>query len=422
MRAGAGPAAGRNGRVLTPELDPAALDRIAAWLVDRGLRGADEGELLAGFCQRCQEAGLPLSRGLAIIDTLHPVYEGRAFRWRGDGIDEPAMIEFGRTTEGEAADAWRKSVFFHMLDTGLHDLAVDLREEGAGAFTNLRQYQTEGHAALFNQIHRFHATGVIGEMDCVYSSWCTRHPDGFRPDQQEALRRLVPSLALALKCVSLTRIAGTIVEVYLGRDAGRQVLSGRIQRGVADRISAVLWFSDLRGYTSISDRAEPEEILPLLNDYADAVISAIHEAGGSVLKLIGDGVLATFTAERPGEAATAALAAEADLRVRLDTLNARRAEQGRPVTEVYLGLHCGEVYYGNIGSEDRLDFTVIGPAVNEVSRIAALCRSVDRNALTSSDFYLATPEDGRARLVSVGRYALRGVGSPKDLYTPDFTG
>ena len=107
------------------------------------------------------------------------------------------------------------------------------------------------------------------------------------------------------------QVAGTLVEVYLGRDAGQRVLNGRIQRGVADRIEAVLWFSDLRGFTPITDTAAPDEIIPLLNDYAEAVISAIHEAGGDVLKLIGDGTLAIFRADDPAEACRAALAAEA---------------------------------------------------------------------------------------------------------------
>src|SRR5262249_26093364 len=153
----------------------------------------------------------------------------------------------------------------------------------------------------------FGATSVIGEMDCVYSSWATTGADGFHETNLDALRRLVPLLALAVKSVSLTRIARTLVEVYLGRDAGERVLSGKISRGVADRIKAVIWFSDLRGYTKITDTAPPEEIIPLLNDYAAAVIGAVRGAGGEVLKLIGDGVLAIFRADDPAEACRRAL-------------------------------------------------------------------------------------------------------------------
>jgi adenylate cyclase len=279
--------------------------------------------------------------------------------------------------------------------------------------------KAEGQTDYVALVHRFASDGIIGEMDCVYSSWTTRHQDGFGDADLAALRRLVPALALSIKCASLARIAGTLVEVYLGRDAGQRVLKGRISRGAADRISAVLWFSDLQGYTKITDTAPPDEIIPLLNDYADAVISTIHEAGGDVLKLIGDGTLAIFRADDPADACRCALRAEAGLRLRVRALNERRTAEGHPVTTVYLGLHIGDVFYGNIGSDDRLDFTVVGPAVNEVSRIAAMCRSVDRSVVLSSDFAAATPEAERANLVSVGRYALRGVGRAQELFTLD---
>jgi adenylate cyclase len=197
------------------------------------------------------------------------------------------------------------------------------------------------------------------------------------------------------------------------------VLEGGIARGIAERIDAVLWFSDLRGFTQITDSTAPEQIIPLLNDYAEAVISAIEDASGEVLKLIGDGVLAIFKADEPGRACRCALEAEASARQRIEALNRRRGEQGLAVTDAYLGLHIGEVFYGNIGSSDRLDFTVVGPAVNVASRIAAMCRSIERSVLFSSAFAAAALEEDRARLVSVGRYALRGVARAQELFTLD---
>jgi adenylate cyclase len=197
------------------------------------------------------------------------------------------------------------------------------------------------------------------------------------------------------------------------------VLQGRIQRGVADRIEAALWFSDLRGFTAITDSAPPGEIIPLLNDYAEAVIRSINEAGGDVLKLVGDGTLAIFRGDDLAEACRHALKAEAGLRQRVKALNERRRAEQRPTTTVYIGLHIGEVFYGNIGSDERLDFTVVGPAVNETSRIVSMCRSVDRSVLISSAFATALPSHKRRELVSVGRFALRGVGRAQDLYTFD---
>src|SRR5205085_4665516 len=152
------------------------------------------------------------------------------------------------------------------------------------------------------------AEGTIGEMDGVYSSWATRVPDGFSNDQIAALERIAPYLALAIKSVSLARMAGTLMRTYLGRDAGQRVLSGRIVRGATDRLDAVLWFSDLRGFTRITDTA-PEQVIPLLNDYADVIVSAIHGEGGDVLKLMGDGTLAIFAAEDRSHAGNAALSA-----------------------------------------------------------------------------------------------------------------
>jgi adenylate cyclase len=397
-------------------------DQIADWIVRRGLEGAEESDLLRQFCERCNAAGLPISRTLALIDTLHPVHEGRVFRWRDDGQAEP-MQDYGRSDQGEAAALWQRSPFYHLLQTGHEEMRRRIGFGEEPGFEAVQEMKDQGHTDYFAFVHRAAGGNAIGEMDSVYSGWSTRHPEGFSEANARALRRLVPVLGLAIKSAALARIAGTLVEVYLGRDAGRRVLEGRIQRGVADRIGAVLWYSDLRGYTAITDAAPPGEVIPLLNDYAEAVITAVHEAGGDVLKLIGDGALAIFEASDPALACRRALQAEAALRRRARELNARRCAEGRPTTTVYLGLHIGEVFYGNIGSDDRLDFTVVGPAVNEVNRIASMCRSVDRSVVMSSDFAAAAPQPERASLVSVGRYALRGVGKAQELFTldPDLT-
>jgi len=393
--------------------------RIAGWVVRRGLAGVAEEDLLREFCEKCRAAGLPLSRGLALIDTLHPVHEGRVFRWRDDESTDAPMVEYGPSDQGEGAVTWQSSPFFHLLQTGEEELRRRIGFGDAIDFPVIQEMKDAGHTDYLVFVHRFAGDNAIGEMDCVYSSWVTRHPEGFSDAGLAALRRLVPPLALAIKAAALARVADTLVRVYLGRDAGRRVLEGRIRRGVADRIEAALWFSDLRSYTAITDTAQPSEIIPLLNDYAEAVITAIHEAGGDVLKLIGDGTLAVFRADGPAEACRRALQAEQNLRTRMRELNERRQAEERPVTAAYVGLHIGEVFYGNIGSVDRLDFTVVGPAVNETSRIASMCRSVDRPLLVSSAFADALPAAERARLVSVGRFALRGVGRAQDLFTVD---
>jgi adenylate cyclase len=398
-------------------MDQAQFAALGRWVTNAGLVGKTETMLVAEFCRRLVEAGLPLARGIVIIDTLHPVHEGRAFRWRR-GESEASLVEYGRTNVGEAAANWQRSPFFHLLQGNgsalRRRLGADRDEPHFPVFDELRGEGMTDYLAL---VSRFAAGGIIGEMDCVYSQWVSDAPQGFSDDDLARLQELVPHVALAVKCGALRRIAETLVETYLGRDAGRRVLSGRIERGVADRIQAVLWFSDLRGYTGITDTTSPEQIIPLLNDYADAVVSAIHDAGGDVLKLMGDGTLAIFPADDRALACRAALGAAGAVRRGVAELNLRRAEAGLPTTHVYLGLHVGEVYYGNVGSADRLDFTVVGPAVNEVSRIAALCRSAEREVLLSAAFAAAAAAAERSRIVSVGRYALRGVRRPQELFT-----
>ena len=395
-------------------------DILLDWIVRRGLDGLDEGQLLREFCEKCREAGLMLSRALSFIDTLHPVHEGRIYRWRDDSVEEEAATDYARTDQGgPAAESWQRSPFFHLLQTGEEELRRRIGLGEAPDFPVIQEMKDAGHTDYIVFIHRFAGDTKIGDMDGVYSAWSTRHSEGFSEANIVALRRLVPALALAIKSAALARIADTLVRVYLGRDAGRRVLEGSIQRGVADRVEAALWFSDLRSYTAITDTAKPSEIIPLLNDYAEAVINSIHEAGGDVLKLIGDGTLAVFRADDPAEACRCALRAEENLRARMKELNERRLAAEQPVTTAYIGLHIGEVFYGNIGSFDRLDFTVVGPAVNETSRIASMCRSVDRPVLVSSIFADALPAEERARLVSVGRFALRGVGKAQDLFTID---
>ncbi len=392
---------------------------LVSWLVSRGLTGLTDYDLVRGFCERCRAEGLDLSRCLVVIDTLHPIFEGRGFRWNDVETSERNSFEYGPTDEGDAAESWRHSIFYHMLEHGHDELRFDLTDPRVRDFSNLPALGEKGHRHVVAFVHRFGEAGTIGQMDCFYSNWLTRRPDGFSEAELAALRDLVPVLALVIKSAQQVDIARTLGRVYLGRDASEQVLRGRIARGVTERINSVLWFSDLRSFTGISESMNPDEIIPFLNDYAQAAIDAIHEAGGDVLKLMGDGVLAVFTGADLNHCKKEALRAEHRFRQNMNALNVRRAVERRPVTSAYVGLHVGEVFYGNIGHEDRLDFTVVGPAVNEVSRIASMCRSVDRALLISAAFRDGLDAEGQTYLVSTGRFALRGIGRAQDLFTLD---
>src|ERR1700737_3433515 len=297
---------------------------LVNWLVGQGLTGLAERDLVRGFCERCRAEGLHLSRGLVFIDTLHPIFEGRGFRWNDTETNESDSFEYGSTSEGNAAQNWRRSTFYHMLEHGHDELRIDLADCASLDFSLIDELAAKGHRHFLAFVHRFGEAGTIGEMDCVYSYWLTRRAEGFSEQGLSALRDLVPVLGLAIKSAAQVDIARTLGRVYLGRDASERVLRGRISRGVTERINAVLWFSDLRGSTAISENIGPDEIIPFLNDYAQAAIDAIHDEGGDVLKLIGDGVLAMFTGDDMVFARRAALQAEHQFRKNTIALNARR--------------------------------------------------------------------------------------------------
>ena len=396
------------------------LSGIADWVVAAGLAGKSEVAMLGRFCRRALSAGLKLARAAVIIDTLHPVHEGRASGWRREETGEPELVEYGSTSEGEAAASWRSSVFYHLLQTGDRSCGLLSCPADRAPSPQVDAFAAEGMTDYVALINRFAREGAIGEMDCVYSYWISDHPGGFADDDVTRLVGLMPALALAVKCTSLTRIAATLVETYLGRDpwpaSARRPLSGAAR---AERINGSSGTAICAAIPAITDYTPPSQIIALLNVYAEAGSGAIHDHGGVVLKLIGDGLLAIFPyAADPAGACTGAIA-EAALRRRLAKLNEKRAAKAQPTTEIYLGLHIGEVFYGNIGSRERLDFTVIGPAVNEVSRIAAMCRSAERDVLLSADFAAAVTAAAAASPVSVGRYALRGVSRPQELFTLD---
>ena len=367
-------------------MDDAQLAEIACWVSEAGLRGVDETTLVTDFCTRLVAQGLPLTRAQVFIDTLHPTHGGRAYVWHAAKAATTAS-EYAQMSDAEMLARWQQSPFYRLLETGEPVMRCKLTAETIAEFPVFNELFTAGMTEFVAVVDRFGSDTVIGDMDCVYSSWSTDAPEGFTDWQVRALRRLTPALALAIKSDTLGRIARTLVETYLGRDPGARVLRGSITRGISAAIDAVLWFSDLHDYTRICDHAQTDEIIPFLNDYAETVISAVHDNGGDVLKLIGDGTLAIFTGEDRDAACRAALAAAQKALDRVAILKDQRQTAGLPATDLYLALHFGRVVYGNFGSRERLDFTVIGPAVNEVSRIAAMCRLIDQPVLASSAFF-----------------------------------
>jgi adenylate cyclase len=398
---------------------PPPLSEIAEWLERTALRGLPSQALIGGLGERLVAAGIPLTRMTAMVDTLHPVHEGSVFRWVA-GETSADTLTYGRDYD---VASWQATAYYHLDRHGLPAYRARLHPDEAPELEALCEFRDSGYRDYLVVVERFEDSGSIGEMTCIYSSWMTRAPEGFSDVAIATIRRLSPVLALALKCQALHGISATIAETYLGHNAAAQVMQGSILRGVASEIEAVLWSSDLMGFTAHSEALEPPELIPFLNAYSGALVAAVNGEGGDVLKFMGDGLLAIFPVEGdPAPACRAALRAEREARRLVAELNEARAAAGQRTTDFYLALHLGRVYFGNIGSADRLDFTVIGPAVNEASRIMALCSSVRRPLLLSARFAETVAgrggEDGiDLPLASVGRFALRGVSAAQHLYT-----
>jgi adenylate cyclase len=395
-------------------------DEIATWLAEAGLLGIrSEGSLVQAFCERCIEAGLPLGKSFVMIDTLHPMHEARAFFWDEDKSIGFQEVEYPSSRDGDAAELWKRSPFLQMLRRRESTLRCRLETGETRGFPAIEELRDAGQTDYLAIVYRIRQAMRVEDVDAFYARWTTARPGGFSEEEVGVLSRLTPHLGLAVRSAAQTRLTKTLVEAYLGQGPGRQVLSGGIRHDSVKRINAVLWFSDITGYTNLSESVQNDQLVPLINDYAEAVIGAVKGAGGDVLKLIGDGVLAMFTSSRPEYACRAAVEAERDMRARLLQLARRRQNDGLPVADIHLGLHAGRVFYGNIGTPDRLDFTVVGQPVNEVSRISSMCQSAGRKMLCSSEFAELLLGEEREKLVSVGRFALRGVGRAQELFTLD---
>ena len=395
------------------------LRALTDWIVAEGLADSGEDLLIDGLCGRLQAAGVPLERCNIGVDTLHPILLGTSFVWSAaEGLERH---DYKHSDAEEVDRLWLSSPFHHLYsrdETWLRLRPGRQQDPALPHFPILDELAAAGATDYLVLLTPLSGGQRIGEFDTVYSSWTSHHPEGFSDEQVALIEGVLAPLCLALKSVLTRRITGTLMQTYLGVDAGLQVLEGRIARGVADSIQAVLWYSDLQGFTRIADTAPSEEVMGLLNDYAACVVEALRAHDGQVLKFIGDGILGIFELDGSGTACASAIAATDTMLAAVAELNENRRGRGLPTTEIYLALHLGEVLYGNVGSWDRLDFTVVGPAVNEVSRIVSLCRNLEQQVLISSDF-AARVGSGDSRLVSLGRYALRGVSEPQELFTLD---
>lgn len=417
-----------NGKTPLPPLD---LDGLPLWLVTRGMRGLPLTAQWGAFCQRVFDSGFPITRVQMGMYTLHPRYGSHTFVWRPDGS---GVQHIPRARAIVHHDIYLKSPVHFMRSRGLLQLRRRLdSDEAMKEFVLFPELRAEGLVDYVAQMVPYDLDEAEGlaqrsksareppqepemALDGIFFSCATSRPEGFDDGHLAQVLECLPYFALAAKSRMTYDVANTVLETYLGPDAGRRVLTGAIERGSAQDIRAVIWFADLRGFTSLTDRLPRELLVATLNDYLEAMAAPIQAHNGQILKFMGDGLLATFdlTGRAAADVCQEALTAAAELRAAFPAFNEARAAAGKPVMDFGLALHLGEVLYGNIGAIDRLDFTVIGPAVNEASRIQSLCRPLERNILVSGSFQKTAANN--APLQSLGNHPLRGVREPQELF------
>ena len=378
---------------------------VATWLVEHGGRGIELAPFLEELSTRLAAHGVPLFRASLGVRPMHPEVFARNVLWKRGAA---GVAVYDRDYTIRDTETYRNS-------------PVKLIHEGAGA---LRR-RLAGPAArldfpILTELRDGGSTDYV-IMPVTYSSgvvdfisWTTDRPDGFSTAHLTLLYDLLPLIALRIELATSYDATRTLLTTYLGREPARRVLSGSVRRQHVETIRAAVLVSDVRGYTRMTDRLPPAQIVQLLDDYFERVAEPIEARHGEVLKFIGDGLLAMFEAkDDPGDACRRALAAADEAMASLATVSAERRARGLPEINIGVGLHLGEVQYGNIGARERLDFTVIGPAVNEASRVEALCKVLQRPLLTTAAFARAVGVDS---LESLGFHALRGVAEPQEIF------
>jgi len=380
---------------------------VAAWLID-GARSAHRPEdVLAELCSRLVASGIELWRVAVFVRTLHPQVMGRRFLWRPDSgvtvVEAPFEIL-------ESAE-FRDSPFAQVYASGVK-LRRRLVDDAAADLPMLREFRAEG-------VTDYLAVPLVFTDDAIHlATWTTRRPGGFSDADIAALELIVAPLARVAEIRAFRRMTITLLDTYVGRQAGSRILAGQIRRGDTETIRAAIWLSDMRGFTARADRMTPQHLIDLLNRYFDCQVPAIEAHGGEVLKFIGDGLLAIFPHD--GDAGAGAVCRHALMAAREARGKVAALADAPEVTaegglRFGLALHLGEVLYGNIGGGNRLDFTCIGPAVNMAARIEKLTGALGRVILASDAFARHCPSEMRA----IGDFALAGFSTSQTVFALD---
>lgn len=379
-------------------------DPLARWFVTEAYRITDTGRLIAAAGEQLVAAGIPLYRLAYFQLTLHPEFIGKGYFWRrGRGV-EVADAAHGLLQGRDYLDNPLPPVFEQRKTVRVH------LEEAEPKAPILKQLKAEG-ATDYVVLPLLFTTGHVDALSVV-----SDRPGGFSADDLDRMFQLQFAFTRIVETHSLRDTAANLLDAYVGRAAGQRILAGEVKRGDGQTIEAVLWYCDLRGFTRASDRLPRDAIIALLNDYFSIMGDAVTSAGGEILKFMGDGMLAMLPIasadQRMTVAARAMQAAVAAQRM-IAALNLMRVSVDEPAVRFGLALHVGEVMFGNIGASARLDFTVIGPAVNHAARLEKLCSELDRPIIISSALAALLPERD---VVPLGRHALKDIDEPQPVY------
>jgi len=365
-------------------------------------------EFGAEMCRRIFAAGIPIWRGFCFVATLHPEISAAAYIWKREEADAMRVVAGHDLTNSPEFIESPIAVVRRTREK----LRRQLRDSDCPLdFSVLQQLKAEGGTDYV----AIPMARSDSETNAI--TFATDRPDGFSNDEVAGLEYIAQALGVITELQSSRRIAKSLLDTYIGRRTGERVLSGSIRRGTGETIRAVIWDNDLRGFTSLADRLPSEALNKLLNQYFEIMAGAVIAQGGEVLKFIGDGMLGIFEIPGSGEivrACHSALQAARNASVAVEKCNAERVVAGQPAIRFGIALHLGEVYYGNIGAPGRLDFTVIGAAVNLASRLEKLSAELGRSIVTSASFAAAVPQC----LESLGFHRLRGVSEPQELFSP----
>jgi adenylate cyclase len=383
---------------------------IPASIVASGLSDAPLTTLVEAAMQRLVASGVPIDRMNVGFRILHPLFDGMSITWTRE---TGAEVFYAALVDQEGSE-FRLSPFYLMLSDGAREWRLRLDRDDVERFPLLMQLREKGFTDYLALIVAFGGAELHPQsLDGLATSWSTRSPQGFGESDVAAMRAVLTPLALVFRLAIKDQITKAALNTFHGPLVGGRILSGTIKRGDGERLSAALWYSDLRNSTGLADQLPVDAFLDLLNAYFDCAAGAVMEQGGQVLDIIGDAILAFFPAGDNGgaEACSLALQAAAAARERLALLKREGGGKARAI-EFGIGVHFGDVVFGNAGTPERLKFGVLGRAVNEVARTADMTKSLKRPVVVSDEVARRSTQS----LADLGLHELRGIPQARRLW------